>query len=168
MDDQPRWHGGRAALGTPTLGLEGGDRVGELYLGATEAIEVLFGPARCELRFGELGLPLMLEITEVVLLHPLVVPVLLECLLQMHQPIAITRQLIAQLFDARNEGAIVQREGMKILVTRNELAKRLSRQQRFGGEQRTALVDVDEPPLERRPFVPELTLRALLGRERGG
>ena len=49
---------------------------------------------------------------------------------------------------------------MKILVTRNELAKRLSRQQRFGGEQRTALVDVDEPPLERRPFVPELTLRA--------
>src|SRR5947207_13913869 len=121
LDRAPASYGGRAALGTPTLGLEGGDRVGELYLGATEAIEVLFGPARCELRFGELGLPLMLEIAEVVLLHPLVVPVLLECLLQMHQPIAITRQLIAQLFDARNEGAIVQREGMKILVTCNEL-----------------------------------------------
>src|SRR5438046_3375953 len=108
LDRAPASYGGRAALGTPTLGLEGCDRAGELCLGATQAIEVLCGPARCELRFGQLGLPLMLEIAEVVLLHPLVVPVLLECLLNMHQPIAISRPLISQLFVPREQCALVR------------------------------------------------------------
>ena len=99
-----------------------------MCFGAAQAIEVLFRTPRRELRFGELGLAFALEVAEVILLHPLVIPVLLERLLQMDETVTLARQLIAELLDARDERTVVQCEEMQILVTGNELAEGLGRE----------------------------------------
>ena len=41
----------------------------------------------------------------------------------MYQPIALARDLIAKLFDARDERTVVKRERVKILVTSDQLAE---------------------------------------------
>src|SRR5689334_23079438 len=98
------------ALGSPALGLERGDGVGELRFGPAELIEILLRTTRGELCFRELRRPLSLEIAKVVFLHALVVAILLQGLLKVDETIAIARDLIAQLLDARDECLIVQSE----------------------------------------------------------
>ena len=48
---------------------------------------------------------------------------------------------------------------MQILVARDELAECVGGQQRFAGVERTALVDVDQPAVQRRALGLQLVLR---------
>jgi len=47
--------------------------------------------------------------------------------LQSDEPIAVSRDLIAQLLDPCDQRTIMQREGVEILVARDELPERLRR-----------------------------------------
>jgi hypothetical protein len=65
---------------------------------------------------------------------------------------------IAQQLDPADERAVAVREQAQVLVAREELPEALSREEHLVGVQRPALVDRDEPLLERRAGVAELGL----------
>ena len=113
-----------------------------------------------ELRLRELRFALALELAEVLLLHALLVAILLERFLQMDQPIAVVRHLIAQLLHAARPAPGRGVPSVQILVSREQLTERLRGQQSLGREERSAFVDVDEPPPEGHALVGELGLGA--------
>ena len=82
----------------------------------------------------------------------------LDVSLKANKVAALPPHAVAQLLHALDEGAIAERQQVQILVTRHQLAERLRRKQRLEGVQRSALVDVDQPPSQHGALHHQLVL----------
>lgn len=85
--------------------------------------------------------------------------VLLHSILKGHQLSTFSDNVPAELFDSPHHGAIALRKDVEVFVARNEICKRFRGKHHFHREQRTALVNLDEPLTQYRALHLNFVLR---------
>ena len=124
------------------------------------ALQARIGVLRAALRLREAARLLEAQRLEPILLLGLLVEIELDALLKAHEVRALMIDLVAQIFHAVHERLVAHGEEVEILVAREQLAEAPRREQHLEGEERAALVDVDQPPPQRGLLHRDLVLRA--------
>jgi hypothetical protein len=131
-----------AASAVPRGGFGGGDEVGHPGLVATDLVEARLDLLRRCFGLAQGALLLHLEILQPDLLARLFFTAALELVLQPDEKLALPVDLLQQVLDPLHHTLVIERELVKVLVPRHQLAERTRREKRLGREERAALVDV--------------------------
>ena len=152
--------GARPRSSAASLRLDRRDDVVEPALALSDLRETLLGLARVLLDLLQALLPLLLECREPRFFFGFLRPVLAHAALERHEIGALAANLCAQIVDALDQRAVVQRDLVQILVARDELAERIGGEQRLKIVERAALVDLRKAMPQDRSLRDRLVLGA--------
>src|SRR5712671_7610962 len=135
------------------------DPVVERFLVAVETRQPFLCLSGVTSRLPQICFPLMLE-REVApqLVRALVAPAA-QRLARVDEELALARDAVAQLAHVVGEQLVLPADEIEVLVAGEQVAEAFGREQHLPAVQRTALVDVHEPPFQHRALFEQRILR---------